>query len=56
MVCNRLAKLFETMVVEDDVDVDQIRLDQRLFWLLSLSTMYHPSRICVMFPTPASFS
>ena len=36
MVDNKLAK--KTMVVEDDVDVDQIRVDQRLFRSLSLST------------------
>ena len=36
MVGNKLAK--KMMVVEDDVGVDQIRVDQRLFWSLSLST------------------
>jgi len=40
MVGDRLAKLAEMMtVVEDDVDVDQIHVDQRLFSSLSLSTI-----------------
>ena len=39
MVGNRLAKLEGMMVVEDDVGVDQLRVDQCLFWSLSLSTV-----------------
>jgi hypothetical protein len=38
MVGNKLAKLAEMMVVEDDFDVDQVRVDRRLFWSSSLST------------------